>query len=98
MISRGPWPIDNHEISRQRFVNVHIRDSPAASRPRAAASQVRERHPMGLRSLWRVALASVLTVAAAFAVSGTANAAGTGPCDIYASGGTPCVAAHSTTR
>ena len=27
-----------------------------------------------------------------------AIAAGTGPCDIYASGGTPCVAAHSTTR
>ena len=24
--------------------------------------------------------------------------AGSGPCDIYASGGTPCVAAHSTTR
>src|SRR5436305_15086450 len=23
---------------------------------------------------------------------------GTGPCDIYASGGTPCVAAHSTVR
>src|SRR5205085_8778751 len=23
---------------------------------------------------------------------------GSGPCDIYASGGTPCVAAHSTTR
>ncbi len=29
---------------------------------------------------------------------GVAHAAGTGPCDIYASGGTPCVAAHSTTR
>ena len=28
----------------------------------------------------------------------TAQAATTGPCDIYASGGTPCVAAHSTTR
>ncbi|MFG1872656.1 arabinofuranosidase catalytic domain-containing protein [Micromonospora arborensis] len=28
----------------------------------------------------------------------SAQAAGTGPCDIYASGGTPCVAAHSTTR
>ncbi|HEY3750857.1 MAG TPA: arabinofuranosidase catalytic domain-containing protein [Pseudonocardiaceae bacterium] len=28
----------------------------------------------------------------------TASAAGTGPCDIYAAGGTPCVAAHSTTR
>src|SRR3989440_902490 len=26
------------------------------------------------------------------------QAAGTGSCDIYASGGTPCVAAHSTTR
>ena len=28
----------------------------------------------------------------------TATAAATGPCDIYASGGTPCVAAHSTVR
>ncbi|WP_431927233.1 arabinofuranosidase catalytic domain-containing protein [Micromonospora wenchangensis] len=27
-----------------------------------------------------------------------ARAATTGPCDIYAAGGTPCVAAHSTTR
>ncbi|MEV6608486.1 arabinofuranosidase catalytic domain-containing protein [Kutzneria sp. NPDC051319] len=27
-----------------------------------------------------------------------AAAAGSGPCDIYAAGGTPCVAAHSTTR
>jgi non-reducing end alpha-L-arabinofuranosidase len=27
-----------------------------------------------------------------------ARAAASGPCDIYASGGTPCVAAHSTTR
>jgi hypothetical protein len=30
--------------------------------------------------------------------TGTSQAATTGPCDIYASGGTPCVAAHSTTR
>ncbi|MER5262010.1 arabinofuranosidase catalytic domain-containing protein [Actinosynnema sp. NPDC002837] len=28
----------------------------------------------------------------------SAQAAASGPCDIYASGGTPCVAAHSTTR
>ena len=34
----------------------------------------------------------VLTAAA------PAQAATTGPCDIYAAGGTPCVAAHSTTR
>jgi hypothetical protein len=29
---------------------------------------------------------------------GSAQGATSGPCDIYASGGTPCVAAHSTTR
>ena len=28
----------------------------------------------------------------------SASAAGTLPCDLYATGGTPCVAAHSTTR
>ncbi|MFI5895033.1 arabinofuranosidase catalytic domain-containing protein [Actinoplanes sp. NPDC051513] len=33
-----------------------------------------------------------------FAAMAPAQAATTGPCDIYASGGTPCVAAHSTTR
>ncbi|WP_042404847.1 arabinofuranosidase catalytic domain-containing protein [Streptacidiphilus carbonis] len=38
------------------------------------------------------------TVAAATATAGTAQAATQGPCDIYAAGGTPCVAAHSTTR
>src|SRR4051812_26011668 len=32
------------------------------------------------------------------AVMAPARAATTGPCDTYASGGTPCVAAHSTTR
>jgi hypothetical protein len=37
-------------------------------------------------------IASMLVAAA------PAHAATTGPCDIYASGGTPCVAAHSTTR
>src|SRR5256885_10421795 len=36
-----------------------------------------------------------LTAAILVGTSGTASAA---PCDIYASGGTPCVAAHSTTR
>jgi hypothetical protein len=52
----------------------------------------------------RTALAGatvVLTVGAlANAVSGTgtARAATSLPCDIYAAGGTPCVAAHSTTR
>ena len=46
----------------------------------------------------------VLALLASFLANGvsapqrSALAAGTGPCDIYASGGTACVAAHSTTR
>jgi len=32
------------------------------------------------------------------ATTGSAHAASQGPCDLYAAGGTPCVAAHSTTR
>ncbi|KAI5460775.1 glycoside hydrolase family 54 protein [Mariannaea sp. PMI_226] len=38
---------------------------------------------------WIVALSLVAT---------SSGVAATGPCDIYSSGGTPCVAAHSTTR
>ncbi|MET8763511.1 arabinofuranosidase catalytic domain-containing protein [Lentzea sp. NPDC004782] len=40
--------------------------------------------------------ASIALVAGATA--GTSQAATQGPCDIYAAGNTPCVAAHSTTR
>ena len=52
---------------------------------------------------WRkVALSGLATLALVVAAAGVtappAQAAGTGPCDIYASGGTPCVAAHSTVR
>ncbi|MEU4405350.1 arabinofuranosidase catalytic domain-containing protein [Streptosporangium sp. NPDC023963] len=55
---------------------------------------------MPLASLRRAlaAGASALVAAACLTGGGTAQAATTGPCDIYASGGTPCVAAHSTTR
>jgi non-reducing end alpha-L-arabinofuranosidase len=58
--------------------------------------------PIRLRPA-RLIAASLMTAAAvvlslgASAVTNTAAAA-TLPCDIYASGGTPCVAAHSTTR
>ncbi|NKE58701.1 alpha-L-arabinofuranosidase [Lentzea sp. PSKA42] len=50
-----------------------------------------------------VCTAVLLTVVPATAstsepVSAPVPAAATGPCDIYASGGTPCIAAHSTTR
>ncbi|GAA3437564.1 arabinofuranosidase catalytic domain-containing protein [Kutzneria kofuensis] len=44
-------------------------------------------------------IAMVLAVLlAAVTWSAPASAAATGPCDIYAAGGTPCVAAHSTVR
>ncbi|HUR07568.1 MAG TPA: arabinofuranosidase catalytic domain-containing protein [Nonomuraea sp.] len=43
-------------------------------------------------------VAAVLLAAGLVGASGTPAQAATGPCDIYASGGTPCVAAHSTTR
>jgi hypothetical protein len=46
-----------------------------------------------------LAVAAAGTLITGIIVStGTSQAATTGPCDIYASGGTPCVAAHSTTR
>jgi hypothetical protein len=40
------------------------------------------------------------TLAAGLVLAGTTSqaATSTGPCDIYAAGGTPCVAAHATTR
>src|ERR1043166_5855554 len=40
-------------------------------------------------------LGALLTIAAA---DGPAGARAQGPCDIYGAAGTPCVAAHSTTR
>jgi hypothetical protein len=58
--------------------------------------------PTILRRHQRTALLTATGVAAllggVLAAVAPAQAATTGPCDIYASGGTPCVAAHSTTR
>ncbi|MEV6709089.1 arabinofuranosidase catalytic domain-containing protein [Micromonospora wenchangensis] len=50
-----------------------------------------------------IAVATMVTLAVVSGGSVVADAPGaraatTGPCDIYAAGGTPCVAAHSTTR
>ncbi|MFC0438884.1 arabinofuranosidase catalytic domain-containing protein [Kutzneria buriramensis] len=48
--------------------------------------------------MWsRIAIAFAVLVPAV-SWSAPASAATTGPCDIYAAGGTPCVAAHSTVR
>jgi non-reducing end alpha-L-arabinofuranosidase len=52
-----------------------------------------------LRRASLYAAATIALAAGALAgVPGTAQAAGSLPCDIYAAAGTPCVAAHSTTR
>ncbi|GAA2090780.1 hypothetical protein GCM10009759_14620 [Kitasatospora saccharophila] len=54
------------------------------------------------RQLWHNARAAAavlaLLVAALIGLPGVGHAATALPCDLYASGGTPCVAAHSTTR
>jgi hypothetical protein len=54
------------------------------------------------RRTYRKALVTGVILAAALAgvgsISNPAQAATQGPCDLYAAGGTPCVAAHSTTR
>ncbi|MET8763442.1 arabinofuranosidase catalytic domain-containing protein [Lentzea sp. NPDC004782] len=47
---------------------------------------------------WLATVGACLAVMFAVAPAPNSLAASTGPCDIYASGGTPCVAAHSTTR
>src|SRR5512135_756795 len=59
---------------------------------------------MSIRATWSraflvsVVLVSVLLASVVVGGSQSVLAAGTGPCDIYAAGGTPCVAAHSTVR
>ena len=65
----------------------------------------RLRHHWRMTALWHAAiLALVLSALLVYAPGGFGTsvkpvfAAGSLPCDIYASGGTPCVAAHSTVR
>src|SRR5262245_54679910 len=59
---------------------------------------VRSRRRYLTRALLGVGAVAALVAGGLVGLPGTALAAGPGPCDIYASGGTPCVAAHSTTR
>ncbi|TKY86628.1 hypothetical protein EX895_004267 [Sporisorium graminicola] len=46
----------------------------------------------------KAALLAAVTLASGVYAIPTVSLSGGAPCDIYASGGTPCVAAHSTTR
>ncbi|MBE1495835.1 hypothetical protein H4696_002935 [Amycolatopsis lexingtonensis] len=51
-----------------------------------------------IRTLQTTGAAVVLASGALAGPAAPAQAATQGPCDLYAAGGTPCVAAHSTTR
>jgi hypothetical protein len=63
---------------------------------------VRPRRRRARRALLILAVATALATVTALATSAVFAGGGTtptrGPCDIYAAAGTPCVAAHSTTR
>ncbi|WP_031073210.1 alpha-L-arabinofuranosidase B [Streptomyces sp. NRRL WC-3742] len=50
------------------------------------------------RAILATGTTAVLAAGLLTATATTSQAATEGPCDIYAAGGTPCVAAHSTTR
>jgi non-reducing end alpha-L-arabinofuranosidase len=54
--------------------------------------------PRARRTLLAAGAVIALAVGVAVGTASTSQAASQGPCDIYAAGGTPCVAAHSTTR
>src|SRR6266536_1406473 len=82
----APWPTERHPGTgrqHQLMPGIEVLMPPiSGSRKRALLAVT------GVAMLVGGVLAPVTS----------AQAAGTGPCDIYASGGTPCVAAHSTTR
>ena len=62
---------------------------------------IRPQFKRSARALLLAGAAGALAAGAMVASTGAAapaRAASQGPCDIYAAGGTPCVAAHSTTR
>ena len=61
---------------------------------------VRPRFRHTRKALLTLAAAATLALGGLIAAGGasSARAATQEPCDIYAAGGTPCVAAHSTTR
>ncbi|MDH6222549.1 arabinofuranosidase catalytic domain-containing protein [Streptomyces pseudovenezuelae] len=72
-------------------------DLPLPADVLSATRSARSRWKTAARAGAAVALVAG-TLAGATATAGPARAATSGPCDIYAAGGTACVAAHSTTR
>jgi hypothetical protein len=64
---------------------------------RSGPDRAATRPILSVFSCWRAALPALAALALLVLMPGASRAA-TGPCDIYGSAGTPCVAAHSTTR
>src|SRR4051812_9140767 len=76
---------------------------PVERRDRAAVSCLSSRRRSSTRRIAGRAATALAMVCVTFTVAGPASAQSppatqTGPCDIYAAAGTPCVAAHSSTR
>jgi non-reducing end alpha-L-arabinofuranosidase len=73
--------------------------TPQPAVPRVARAGTNLRSGPVRRAAGIATLVLALALAALYAgAAAPAQAAAQGPCDIYAGGGTPCVAAHSTTR
>ena len=76
-----------------------IRDDGAARRHPQAVGRFRRRKLLGRLTSAVVLVDSVLApITASVSAPPSARAAVSLPCDIYGAGGTPCVAAYSTTR
>src|SRR5581483_7921830 len=75
------------------------RDDGTASRDPQAMKGFRRHRLLGRLASASVLVASVLVpITASLSAAPSAQAAVSLPCDLYATGGTPCVAAYSTTR
>jgi non-reducing end alpha-L-arabinofuranosidase len=90
--SRRPGEVPGR--SAVRWGRPAQRPSTPATLRRAARTPRRVRLA-GLGAAVTIVLGALVGVTVS---TGSAQAASQGPCDIYAAGGTPCVAAHSTTR
>jgi non-reducing end alpha-L-arabinofuranosidase len=102
MRNRGtPGNRTSLQVVRRLLAGVGIRagreDVPGTERADVLTRSSRARLKLFARAGAATALVAGALVGTVSS-SGTAQAAGSLPCDIYANGGTPCVAAHSTTR
>ena len=98
---RGELPSARRLFAARRRPARHVQPVHGLQQDRVGATWRARPYRSRISPLSRAMAAAVLVGGALIgtvATSGAAQAATTGPCDIYASGGTPCVAAHSTTR